>query len=525
MSTGPYAAKPERARPSTQGSKLDPDSCYRAILARDARFDGRFFTAVRTTGIYCRPVCPSPPPKRDNCAWYPSAAAAQAAGFRPCIRCRPELAPGPGWDGAAATVRRAISLITDGLAAEDTLDVPHLATCVGVNERKLRRLFARHVGASPKQVLVAQRMLFAKALVVDSTLSMAQIAFASGHGSVRRFNTAFRAMFGRPPSALRRAHTPATTGSNADTMPATLLRLPYRTPFRWADFLSFLAPRAIPGVEAVMDGAWRRTVRIAEAAGTVEVEDDPASGTLMARVALCDLAQLAAVRSRLERVFDLDADPARIDPVLALDPMLAGDIASRPGVRVPGAWDGFEMAVRAVLGQQVSVAGARTLAGRIAERWGTALAAAAVDTPLRVLFPAPADLADADLASVGVMPARARTIRGLAQALLAEPDLLSPHGGPSAEVMRRLRELPGIGPWTAQYVAMRALHDPDAFPAGDLGLRRALGGRDMTAATERWRPWRAYAAVRLWTLDAAIATQRAASRADPDGPSATALPA
>ncbi|HEX6011320.1 MAG TPA: AlkA N-terminal domain-containing protein, partial [Geminicoccaceae bacterium] len=282
-----------------------------------------------------------------------------------------------------------------------------------------------------------------------------------------------------------------------------VLRLPYREPFPWESVLAFLAARVIPGVEAVGGGTYRRTVRVGPATGAVEVERPPRTGWLLARVALSDLGQLAALRGRLRRLFDLDADPAAIDPVLARDPLLAADVAARPGQRVPGAWDGIEIGVRAILGQQISVAGARTLAGRIAARWGEP----AGDGGLARLFPTAAALAEADLAAVGVMPARARAVRALARALAAEPDLLAPHR-PHGETVRRLEALPGIGPWTAQYIALRALRDPDAFPAADLGLLRAAAGapgrpltpRRLLERAEAWRPWRAYAAARLWTM-------------------------
>lgn len=284
---------------------------------------------------------------------------------------------------------------------------------------------------------------------------------------------------------------------------AVVVRVPYRRPFSWAQVLAFLAPRAIPGVEITVDGRWRRTVRVGAAIAVVEVEDEPYAGALVARLTAAaghalDETGLAVVSRCLTRVFDLDADAGRIDAVLGRDPLLAADVADRPGVRVPGAVDGWEMAVRAVLGQQVSVAAARTLAGRIAGRWGPSVTGTGADGPVRFVFPDAAALADADLASVGVMPARAASIRALARALASAPDLLAP-GAPSESVLPRLGALPGIGPWTAQYLAMRALRDPDALPAGDLGLRRALGGADVAAAADRWRPWRAYGAMRLWT--------------------------
>ena len=479
---------------------LDPAACYRAVLSRDARFDGRFYTAVRTTGVYCRPVCPAPTPKRENCSWYPSAAAAQAAGYRPCLRCRPELAPSQAWSEEEMLVGRAVSLIVEGIANEEEFSVPRLADALDINERTLRRLFEHRVGASPKQVLVAQRTLFAKALVVDSTLSMAQIAFASGHGSVRRFNAAFRAMFGRPPTEIRRTVGRLPNGGARKTRPGAVLRVPYRRPFRWHGILDFFAPRAIPGVEEVRDGVWRRAVRIGDTSGLVEVRDDAATSTLVAYVSLSDMRVLAAVRNRLARIFDVAADPGRIDPVLAADPLLAADVASRPGVRIPGSWDSFETVVRAVVGQQISVAGARTIVGRIASTWGTPVRDEK-EGDVHTVFPDPAALKDAELESVGVIRARARTIRTIAGMVCADPQFLTPHR-PTDEIIARLLEVRGVGPWTAHYIALRGLQDPDAFPAADLGLKRALDVEDLAAAAERWRPWRGYAAIRLWTRDA-----------------------
>lgn len=464
------------------------DACYRALQARDARFDGRFFTAVVSTGIFCRPICPARTPKLENCIFLPSAAAAHQMGFRPCLRCRPEVAPGlAGWRGTENTVARALALIAEGGFDDGGAD--ELAERLGVGARHLRRLFDRYVGASPVSVAQAHRLLFAKKLVTETQLGMSEIARASGFGSVRRFNDAFRAAYARPPSSLRRATKDAASG--------LVLKLAYAPPYDWDAILAFLAERAVPRVERVQDGAYERTFRIDASVGRLSVRAAP--GHLLATVHAADVTKLAAVVARLRRVFDLDADILAIDAQLSKDPELRRRVKARPGVRVPGAWEPFELAVRAVLGQQISVRAATTFAGRLAEAFGEPLG----DDDR--LFPTAAALADAELTRIGLTTARARTLNALARAVQADPSLLVARASLD-ETVARLCALPGIGPWTAQYVCMRALREPDAFPTADLGLLRALekGGVRPTAGVlqdraEAWRPWRAYAALRLWT--------------------------
>ncbi len=480
---------------------MDREACYRALRTRDARFDGRFYTAVLSTGVYCRPVCPARTPRPDRCVFFPSAAAAHAAGFRPCLRCRPELAPGvAGWRGTANTVTRALGLIADGAWSEGE-DVEALAERLGVGGRHLRRLFARHVGAPPVAVAQAQRVLFAKRLVAETELSMAEVALASGFGSVRRFNEVMRRTFGRPPRALRR-------GGGADgPAGAVELRLVPTAPYHWPSLLAFLAARAIPGVEEVADGQYRRTVALDGATGSVAVRAAPGGGHLLASIRLSRLGPLPAVVGGLRRLLDLDPDARAIDAHLARDPLLAPLVAARPGLRVPGAWDGFELAVRAVLGQQVSVAAARTLAGRLARAYGEGALGG-------LAFPGPERLAGARLERLGLTRARAAAVRSLARAVARDPSLLRPQGD-LGEAVARLAELPGIGRWTAHYVAMRALREPDAFPETDLGLLRAAARRGagtspaaLARRAEAWRPWRAYGAMHLWTADAGAPAPR-----------------
>jgi len=491
---------------------LDPVLCRQAMLARDARFDGRFFVSVTSTGIYCRPVCPARPPKPEHCRFYPSAAAAQSAGFRPCLRCRPETAPGQGaWRGASNTVSRAMSLID--LGALDTDSVDALAGRLGVGERQLRRLFLRHLGASPVMVAQTRRVLIAKQLIHETDLSMAQVALAAGFGSVRRFNETMRALFGRAPMDLRRAR-----GAHPGSSAGITLSLGYRPPYDWDGMLSFLTARAIPGVEALVDGVYHRTIALDGAAGTVSVAHEPERRRLRATICFPRLAALPAIIARLRRLFDLGADPDVIGAALSRDPTLAALVARRPGLRVPGAWDGFELAVRAILGQQITVTGATRLAGAIADRYGAPLESGASGAGLARLFPAPGALATA---KIGGMPsARATSITRLAAAAAANPRLFE-RGAGLADSVAALRVLPGIGEWTAHYIAMRALGEPDAFPAADIGLMRAMDhGQGRPSATEllrrseTWRPWRAYAALHLWTAATPNAIAPASETAD-----------
>jgi AraC family transcriptional regulator of adaptative response / DNA-3-methyladenine glycosylase II len=478
---------------------LDHAACYRAIALRDPRFDGRFFTAVKTTGTYCRPICPARTPRSENVVFYPTAAAAQAAGFRPCLRCRPETAPDLGaWRGASSTVTRALALIEAG--ALDDADVDGLAGRLGVGERQLRRLFRQHLGASPIAVAQTRRVLLAKQLIHETRLPMTEIALAAGFGSLRRFNETFRTLFQRPPSALRRA-----AGRDASAGPLGEIRilLRYRPPYDWPAMLGFLRVRAIAGVESVADGVYRRTIALDGRHGTVSVR--PVAGdALEATIRFPKLASLPAIIARLRRVFDLAADPAAIAAQLAGDPTLAALIAARPGLRVPGAWDGFELAIRAVLGQQITVVAAIRLAGKLVAAHGEKLIDG--DGVLTHVFPCPERIAAADLSALGMPRSRAAALSAVAAAVVADPAILG--GGSSLEhAVARLRRLPGIGEWTAQYIAMRQLREPDAFPAADIGLMRAMADAEglrptaaaLLARAEQWRPWRAYAAQHLWT--------------------------
>jgi AraC family transcriptional regulator of adaptative response / DNA-3-methyladenine glycosylase II len=486
---------------------LDRDACYRALRARDARFDGRFFVAVRTTGIYCRPICPARTPKLENIAFHTSAASAQEAGFRPCLRCRPECAPDlAGWRATSRTVSRALALIADGEL--DGGDVDGLALRLGIGERQLRRLFDKHLGASPIAVAQTRRVLLAKQLLHETRMKMVDVAFAAGFGSLRRFNDTFQRLYGQPPSALRRDTTTATASLCESS--AITLTLSYAPPYDWPAIIAFFAARAIPGVEVVEPHRYRRTIELNSCHGTLDVTPMRRRDALAATIRFADVRALPAIIGRIRNLFDLGSDAAAIDAQLAEDPRLASLVAARPGLRVPGAWDPFELAVRAVLGQQITVTAARKLAGQLVAAHGEPLASGA-DGELTTVFPRPERLATADLA-LAMPRARLATLRGIAAAAAADPRLFDGGGDLDAK-LARLRALPGIGEWTAHYIAMRALREPDAFPAADIGLLRAMTDRDgarptpaaLLARAERWRPWRAYAAQRLWSHGGEIA--------------------
>lgn len=480
---------------------MNDDACYRAIETRDRRFDGQLFVAVTTTGIYCRPICPAPTPKRKNVRFFPTAAAAQTAGFRPCLRCRPEISPDLAfWRGSSNTVSRALSLIEDG--ALDDAGVDSLAARLGMGERQLRRLFQRHLGATPIAIAQTRRILLAKQLIQDTGLPMTAVAAAAGFGSLRRFNETFLNLYKRPPTALRRTRT---LEQSARTTDAVAVRLGYRPPYDWDAILSFLHARAIPGIEAVARDRYARTIAIGDRYGVLVVE--PADGScLKVSVRFPAMRHLPGIIARVRRVFDLAADPVAIGAHLGNDPLLAPLVSARPGLRVPGAWDPFELAVRALLGQQITVAAATQLAGKLVASYGDQLIdPAARDQGLTHVFPTPRQLSSTDLAALGMPKARRAALCALATAVVADPLIFGPRRT-LEEAIAQLRSLAGIGEWTAQYIAMRELREPDAFPAADIGLLRAMAIRngvrpspaELLVVAERWRPWRAYAALHLW---------------------------
>jgi AraC family transcriptional regulator of adaptative response / DNA-3-methyladenine glycosylase II len=497
---------------------LDWRVCSRARLSRDARFDGKFFIGVLTSRVYCRPICPARTAKEKNVRYFPTAAAAAEAGFRPCLRCRPECSPGtPAWLGTPNTVSRALRLISES-GLEDG-GVEALAERLGVGSRHLRRLFLRHLGATPSAVAQTRRLHFAKKLIDETRLPMNQLAIASGFGSVRRFNAGIRKVYHRTPTQIRKLARPALAVSESSAVTPFqnvaqlkeqyFFRLGFRPPYDWKGMLAFLAPRATPGVEVVEGGCYRRSIFLNGSAGYFEVSPDADRDALAVRIQFGDPRSLFLIIERIRAMFDLNGDWQAIARSLRADAVLAGRIESHPGLRVPGCWDGFELTTRAILGQQITVKAATALAGRLASAFGQPFTAG---DGLTHLFPRPEVLANADVARIGLPQARAGTIRALARAVC---EGATNNGSVSAKELRydgiinvdaflaRLCEIPGIGKWTAQYVAMRALGEPDAFPSSDLGLLRSLGLESPQALeqrAERWRPWRAYAAMYLWSV-------------------------
>jgi len=471
---------------------LDPDTCYRALRSRDTRFDGRFFVAVSSTRIYCRPVCTVRPPKRENCRFYPSAAAAEDAGYRPCLRCRPELAPGnASVDAVQRTAHAAANIIEDQQLEE--VSVSAIAARIGITDRHLRRVFHSEFGVSPVQFAQTQRLLLAKRLLTDTRLPVTEVAYASGFGSVRRFNHLFRERYRLSPGDLRKRMR--ACGSQ-DVL---TFELSYRPPYDWPAMLDFLAARAIPGVEQVEGSAYRRTARVKGPKdihrGWLEVTQSKRKNALRVDLSATLARIVPFVLSRVKYLMDLSCQPEQIAAAL-------GELAAEnAGIRLAGAFDGFEVGVRAVLGQQISVAAARTIAGRFAQAFGEPLS-----TPHAALthtFPHPAVIATATLDSIarlGIIAARVCTVQSLARALDDGEISLTP-GAEVESTLDKLRALPGIGEWTAQYIAMRALAWPDAFPHTDLGVMKALNERNparVVAVAELWRPWRAYAVMHLW---------------------------
>ena len=475
---------------------LDLHTCYRALRARDARFDGRFFVAVSSTRIYCRPVCTVKPPKRENCRFYPSAAAAESAGYRPCLRCRPELAPGnASVDATTRVAQAAASLIEDRALEDGGLDA--VAARLGITDRHLRRAFGAEFGVSPVEFAQTQRLLLAKRLLTDTALPVTEIAYASGFGSLRRFNALFKQRYRLQPGMLRRRmRTQDGSSTESDTLN---FELSFRPPYDWPAVSGFLGARAIAGVEALESGCYRRTVRVAADAkdhvGWIEVGVSAKKPALRIAVSSSLARALPPVLSRVKALMDLSCNPTEVAQAL-------GALGKQaPGLRVPGAFDGFEVAIRAIVGQQVSVAAARTIVGRLAAAFGDP-----IDTPfpsLATVFPAAQRIAQASpgsIARLGMPGSRARSLIAIAQAV-ADGDLVLAPNADIEATLERLRALPGVGEWTAQYIAMRALAWPDAFPHTDLGVMKALRETDskrVLEAGEAWRPWRAYAVMHLW---------------------------
>ena len=470
---------------------LDWRICSRARLSRDARFDGKFFVGVLTTGIYCRPICRAPTAQEKNVRYFATAAEAAAAGLRPCLRCRPECAPGtPAWMGTRTTVSRALRLISESGLEEGGIEA--LANRLGIGSRHLRRLFLKHLGATPKAVADTRRLHFAKKLIDETSLPMTQVALASGFGCVRRFNASIRKVYGRTPSQIRRLSRSAPPREENQY----LFMLRYRPPYNWKAVQEFLAIRAVAGIEAVEEGCYRRSIMVNGGVGYFEVTNDPANDALAVRLQFADPRSIFFIIERVRSMFDLNADWAAIVKALKTDPALRGLVEANPGMRVPGCWSGFELAVRAILEQQSPPSDAAQWAGQLVRRFGQPLARRG---NLTHLFPTPEVLAQANFGDIGLPAQRAIALRSLAQAVtkreigfdIVDADCL----------LARLRKLSGFSDWITEYVAMRALCEPDALVSTDFVLQRALAlpnARELERQAERWRPWRAYAAMYLW---------------------------
>jgi AraC family transcriptional regulator, regulatory protein of adaptative response / DNA-3-methyladenine glycosylase II len=477
---------------SAKVMSLDWRVCSRARLARDPRFDGKFFIAVLTTRIYCRPICRARTSRENNVRYFPTAAAAAEAGFRPCLRCHPECSPGtPVWAGTQNTVSRALRLICQS-GLED--GVEGLAEHLGVGSRHLRRLFVRHLGATPSAVAQTRRLHFAKKLIDETTLSMTEVALASGFGCVRRFNATISSVYHRTPTHIRSL----ARRKHAQTENQYIFHLNFRPPYDWNRMLTFLAVRATPGVEMVEAGSYRRSIAVNGGQGYFDVSHDSENNALIVRVEIGDPRSLFLIIERIRAMFDLNADWPAIARTLRTDPALVSRINSDPGLRLPGCWNGFELTTRAVIDRRMSMRSAAALAGRMVSAFGLPFSA----NGLSHLFPTPEVLADADLLSIGVPKTSARAIRALARAV-CDGQIGFDRVADSAALLARLSGLLGIEESTAQYLSMRAFGEPDAFPYADLRLATVLGignSRELQQRAEAWRPWRAYAAMYLYNF-------------------------
>ncbi len=487
--------------------ELNKQTYKQAWLSKDARFDGKFFIGVKSTKIYCRPVCPVKLPSFKNVTFFKTAAQAGANGFRPCLRCRPETSPGtPVWSGTSTTVSRALRLIANGDL--DETDLPTFATRLGITERHLCRLFGQHLGASPNAVAQTRRLHTAKRLIDETNLPMTQVALSSGYSSLRRFNDHIKQTYGTTPTRLRK-------NKSANDQPESngwyVFKLPYRPPYNWEYLLKFLKVRATPGVEKVEDGKYIRSIGTRKYPGIIQVSCDQANHQLICQIQTSKPEELFLVIEKIKRIFDLGADPQIILNTLKKDKKLWPLVKKNQGLRVPGCWDGFEIAVRAIVGQQISVVGATTVMGKIVEKYGEKPCPTFItgSGDISYLFPMPSILAKLDIESLPMPKARAATIARVAQAI-ADGELELDDSQQPEQMLEQLLSIKGIGPWTAQYIAMRALTHPDALLEGDLVLEKKAaqlydkGDRMKTSAllkyAEKWRPWRAYAAMHIWNL-------------------------
>ena len=487
--------------------ELSQQTCKQAWLSKDARFDGKFFIGVKSTGIYCRPVCPVKLPSFKNVTFFKSAAQAGANGYRPCLRCRPETSPGtPVWSGTSATVSRALRLIAKGDL--DDSDLPAFSARLGITERHLNRLFNKHLGASPIAVVQTRRLHTAKRLIDETGLPMTQVAMSSGYKSLRRFNDHIKQTYGTTPSKLRKSKPLKNKTISNDCY---VFKLPYRPPYDWNSILNFLSVRATPGVEQVVDGKYTRSIGTNQHPGIIQVSCDPNNHQLICQIQTSKPEELFIVTEKIKRIFDLGADPQIILSGLKKDKKLFSVVKNNPGFRVPGCWNGFEIAVRAIVGQQISVVGATTVMGKIVKKYGKNPCPAFIagSASPAYIFPTPAALANLDIESLPMPKARAATIARVAQAVV-KGEIRFDSDQETDQMVEQLQSIKGIGPWTAQYIAMRALAHPDALLEGDLVLEKKAarlygkGDRMKTSElleyAEKWRPWRAYAAMHIWNL-------------------------
>jgi AraC family transcriptional regulator, regulatory protein of adaptative response / DNA-3-methyladenine glycosylase II len=487
----------------TSDLELEPDICWQAMHSRDRRFDGRFFVAAVTTGIYCRSICPVPFAKPNNIALFPCAAAAEAAGYRPCRRCHAESSPGtPAWQGTSAVVSRALSLIWEG--ALDGNGVDELAERVGIGSRQLRRLFIKHLGVPPIKIASTHRVHFARNLIEQTDLPMAEVSLNAGFKSLRQFNHAVLTIAGHSPTELRRLRDSSAVSSRRGEF---VMRLVYRPPFNWPSLIAFLKPRATPGVELVEDNSYQRTVESDGGAGVIDVRHNPEHTCLIVRIALPKYRGLLRAVERVRRVFDLAADPLQIASHLSHDVRLSPLLNSHPGLRVPGVWDGFEVAVRAALGQRLTVLDSNSLAGKLVRNFGRPIETSVEG--LTHLFPRPEDLADAELTPLGISHESAGSIKALARAL-SNKEFTFESFRTLEETVSRLSAIEGVGEEMAHYIAMRASGEPDAFPLDYRSLLHGPWKGEVPASpgqlrnlAEEWRPWRAYAAMHVWAANAA----------------------
>lgn len=479
----------------------DRDTLYRALTARDRRFDGIFFVGVTSTGIYCRPICPVKTPKAANCLFFNSAQEAEQAQFRPCLRCRPELAPGSApVDDSQRIAQLIVQGLEDGTLGEDAR-LETIARRFELSSRQIRRIIQKELGVSPVQLLLTRRLLLAKQLLTETTLPVTEVAFASGFSSLRRFNDAFGSRYGMPPTRLRsQARRDSSDSPGHET---STLQLAYRPPYDWEGVLSFLAARELKSVEWVTGSAYARTVRLGNAKGWIRVTHAPEKSALLLELSHTLTAVLPALLTRIRALFDLNARTDIIAGHLSQDERLAGLVSRRPGMRVPGAFNGFELGLRAILGQQITVRAATTIGCRFAEKFGERIVTPHAE--LNRLTPTPARVAKAsvdDISKLGIVSMRSRSIIALARTHLSGAIPLDRVAAYSPdEAIRQLVEIPGIGEWTAHYIAMRALSWPDAFPKEDVVVRNKLGGvsaKEAEALSQRWRPWRSYAVMHLW---------------------------